>query len=317
MKTIKIALLGTQHDYKEGIVPLIIRHLGYSIEWVNPDQCDLLIYGAFFSASKPNKWLPKPLRPMASNLQIKLEEKLGKRKIVPVTLFHTCENKRPDTVITDYAITFDLGIEDSNHLRMPYWWELVDWSHEGITGNRNPRYGELLSLSRLKAVLGDAFLSRPKEASMITSHLLEPRKTLFNSVNQVVPVKGYGPHFNQAIKNHHQSDFVKIDVLQQYAFNLCPENSLYPGYYTEKVPEAFQAGALPLGWTDSNVCADFNPAAFINLEVMAHQNYAPLKELLNSESYLRQFCDQPLLLNTPSLDKAKDFLAEILLQARP
>jgi hypothetical protein len=52
MKVIKIALLGTQHDYANGIVPLIIGQLGFKIQWSNPKDCDLLIYGAFYKNSK-------------------------------------------------------------------------------------------------------------------------------------------------------------------------------------------------------------------------------------------------------------------------
>jgi len=315
MKTIKIALLGTQHDYKDGIVPRIIEQLGYEIEWVKPHQCELLIYGAFYAPRKRHAWLPKPLHSFAANIQAKLESKLNLRTFAPVSLFHTCENKRPDTVVTDYAITFDLGVEDPHHLRLPYWWELVDWSHEGITGNTNPRYGELLSLTRMGEPLGEDFLKRPKQASMVTSHLLEPRRTLITATQKAISVEGFGPYFDASIKNHHQSHFVKKDVLQKYAFNLCPENSLYPGYYTEKIPESFQSGALALAWTDTNVCVDFNSEAFINLEPMAHLNYSPLTQLLNTESYLRQFCDQPLLLKMPSLAPTKQFITEILRQA--
>jgi hypothetical protein len=315
MKTIKIALLGTQHDYKDGIVPRIIAQLGYQIRWVQVHECDLLIYGAFYSARKAHAWLPKPLRALAGNLEQKLKDSLNTRSHAPVSVFHTCENKRPDMVATDFAITFDLGPAKPNQLRLPYWMELVDWSHEGIVGNTNPRYGELLSLTRLGQALGDDFLKRPQVASMITSHLLEPRRTLLAATQRAIPVEGYGPYFDSSIKNHHQSYFVKKAVLQKYAFNLCPENSLYPGYYTEKIPESFQSGALPLGWTDTNVCADFNPKAFINLEPMAHLDYAPLTQILNSEPDLRQFCDQPLLLKKPSLDSTKQFIAEILRQA--
>ena len=141
--------------------------------------------------------------------------------------------------------------------------------------------------------------------------MTEFRRVLFRSI----PTEGYGPYFDASIKNHHQSHFFKKEVIKKFAFNLCPENSLYPGYYTEKIPESFQSGALPLGWTDSNVCADFNPKAFINLEPMAYLDYTPLTELLNSESYLRQFCDQPLLLKMPTLDPAKQFITEVLRQA--
>jgi hypothetical protein len=312
MKSVRIALLGTQHDYAQGLFPLIAKSLGFSIVWSKPSEADLIIYGAFYKPNtKPFRWLPKPLRSPV----IALEKQLLQRKTPPLTLFHTCESLRHDTFQADYSISFDLGVADKNHLRLPYWMELVDWSHEGIIGNANPRYGALLSLDQMQKPLGNAFLSRTQKAAMITSHLLEPRKMLYEAVNKAIGVAGFGPHFNQSIKNHHQSNFEKKTLLNEFAFNLCPENQLFPGYYTEKIPESFLSGALPLSWVDANVCADFNPAAFINLEPMARQNFESLSELLRSTQYLETFCDQPLLLQQPSIEPAKNFIKNILGQA--
>ena len=59
MKTIKISLEGTPQDYQQGLVPLIIRHLGYQIKWVKPAQCDLQIRGPFIRQEKKQyRWLP-------------------------------------------------------------------------------------------------------------------------------------------------------------------------------------------------------------------------------------------------------------------
>ena len=312
MKSIRIALIGAQHDYAHGLLPLIAQQLGYRISWTNSATADLLIYGAFFKPQfKPYRWLPKLLRPLA----LATEEKLRLRMQKPISLFHTCESLRHDMIETDYAISFDLGVQSHTHLRLPYWMELVDWSHEGIVGNANPRFGKLLSLQKMQMPLGNAFLARAQKATLITSHLLEPRKMLYEAVNQAVGVSGFGPYFDRSIKNHHQSPFSKADVLQQFAFNLCPENQLYPGYYTEKIPESFLSGALPLTWVDANVCADFNPKAFINLEPMAWQNFEPLQSLLTSRQYLGSFCDQALLIKQPRLDEAKIFIQNILEEA--
>ena len=311
MKKIRIHVDGTPHDYDESVVPLLIRHLGYTIEWVDSNRCDLLIYGAFHQARKPKSWVPKPLRPwLNKNPTEQIATKGG-----PLTLFHTCESLRHDHITADFAISFDLGVTRSNHLRLPYWYELVDWSHEGVIGNRNPRYGELLSLTRLSQPLGSQFLSRPQEAVLISSHLLEPRKMLFEAVGRMIPITGMGPYFDSTIRNHHQSSFIKKEVLQNFAFNLCPENQLYPGYYTEKIPEAFLSGCLPLAFTDSNVVADFNPRALIQLEPMVHSNFQELDALLHSDHRLEAFASEPLLVEPPSLTQATQFLHEIVRQA--
>ena len=192
---------------------------------------------------------------------------------------------------------------------------MVDWSHEGLHGNQNPRFGQLLTITRMMQPLGNEFIKRPRSVAIFSSHLREPRATLFKAVERYIPLAGFGPHFDKKILHHHQSGFNKIDVLRNFAFNLCPENGLYPGYYTEKIPEAFVAGCLPLTWTDTNVLADFNPKAFINLEPMSWQNFEPLRDILNSPSQLDAFAVQPLLAEAPSIEPIKDFLREILRQA--
>jgi hypothetical protein len=240
---------------------------------------------------------------------------LGSRSNAPLSLFHTSENIRHDAVAADYAISYDLSVHSERHFRFPYWMEMTDWSHEGLFGNQNPRFGQLLTISRMTQALGNDFLGRPRSVAIFSSHLREPRATLVRAVESFIPVKGFGPHFDKDILDHHQSSFNKVDILQDFAFNLCPENGLYPGYYTEKIPEAFIAGCLPLTWTDTNVCADFNPKAFINLEPMSWQDFEPLKDIINSPAQLESYAEQPLLLNIPSIEPMKDFLREIVRQA--
>lgn len=312
MKKIKIALQGVQHDYRNSLLPIIIHNHGFSVEWVKPNNCDLLIFGAFFSENlKKYRWAPRPLRSKIDNI-FKI---LNNRTSRPLTLFHTCESRRHNAIRSDFSISHDLSVNNANHFRLPYWMELVDWSHEGIVGNLNPRYGELLSLKRLTKPLGKEFLERPRVASFVTSHLIEPRGTLYRALQECVEVKGFGPYFDMNIKNHHTSNFLKKEILLKYAFNLCPENSMYPGYYTEKIPESFVAGSLPISWTDSNISYDFNPRAFINLAPFTSINFEPLKNLLSSDIALSEYANESLIHKVPSLEPAKKFIYEILKSA--
>ena len=316
MKTIRISLAGTPHDYQQSLLPIMVRTLGYQIEWVKPAHCDMLIRGSFIQRNdKKFRWLPRPARPFALSIKLALQNCSGSRSNAPLSLFHTTENIRHDAVQADYSISFDLSVHSDRHFRLPYWMEMVDWSHEGLTGNQNPRFGQLLSISRMMQPLGNDFLKRSRKTALFSSHLREPRATLVRAVKRFTPLEGFGPYFDKSIAYHQQSGFKKIDVLKGFAFNLCPENGLYPGYYTEKIPEAFVAGCLPFTWTDTNVCVDFNPEAFINLEPMSWQDFEPLYEIINSPAKLESFADMPLLLNAPSIEPLKDFLREIMRQA--
>lgn len=313
MTAIRISTIGVPSDYKTSLVPAICQSLGYTIEWVEPKKCDLMIIGSFHNLDKKKlAWCPKPLRPLITNLGNGIDSIISSSRKQPLTLFQTGENLRHDFVANDYALTFDLGVSSAHHFRMPYWMEVADWSDQGVMGNTNPRYGRLLDINRLLQPLGKAFLDRPQKAAIFASHLREPRGSLLNAVKKQIEVVEFGKSFNPNIKNHSESGLIKFDELQAFAFNLCPENGMHPGYYTEKIPEAFMAGCLPITWADENVKTDFNPQAFINLAPMSLNHFADLSEILNSKSKLAQYSEQPLLLQKPSLDLLKSYLKNII-----
>jgi len=315
MKQLKLSAIGQYSTYKEeSLLPIVLSSLGYRIIWVDPGKCDLLIIGKPMSALKfilkKGGFLLLP-----DQYHALINKMLKNRRYRPVTLFHTCENLRHDSVSTDYSISFDFSTESDRHYRLPYWMEMVDWSHEGLVGNTNKRFGRLFSINRMLQPLGNTFLSKPRKAALFASHLSEPRKSFYKAIKKVVPVDGYGKYFDKKIISHSKSGFDKLAILKDYAFNLCPENKIYPGYYTEKIPEAFLGETLPVTWTDRNVSRDFNPEAFINLEKIDWKNADLLQELLYSETKLQPYAEQSLLLTVPSIEPFKKFIRNIIHEA--
>jgi len=316
MKKIRITSQGIPSDYRSSLVPLIIANLGYQIEWVDSGSADLEIIGPFVSPrAKKMRWVPKPLRKMMLPIAEAASIAMASRKYCPLRLFQTGENLRHDHFSADYAISHDLGVMSDRHFRFPYWMEMVDWSHEGLIGNRNPRFGALLKLDQLEKPLGRQFLERDRKAILLSSHLRAPRAICMQALQRSIAVDGFGPYFDGNIKDHHHSGFLKKDLLASYAFNLCPENGLYPGYITEKIPEAFAAGCLPITWVDESISVDFNPAAMINLKPMMQDDFSGLADILSCEEKLSGFMDQRLLLRRPSIDSFRQFIAQILLDA--
>ena len=124
--SIKIALAGTPHDYVHGVIPRLITQAGYRIDWSSQKDCDLIIYGPFYKPSYPTyRWLPKPVRPAALRLHTTLASTARVRKHQPLRLFQTGESVRHNHIDADFSMSFDLAIQQPNHLRFPYWWELV------------------------------------------------------------------------------------------------------------------------------------------------------------------------------------------------
>jgi len=315
MKQLKLSTIGQYYTYREeSLFPLLISSLGYEIVWVDPDKCDVLIIGKPMHAVK---WILKKgsfvILPDYYHTFIKTY--IQKRHYKPLTLFHTCENLRHDSVKADYSISFDFSAEKERHYRLPYWMEMVDWSHEGLLGNKNKRFGKLFSISRMMQPLGGSFLSKPRKAALFASHLDGPRKKIYQAVKKVIATDGFGKYFDTNISNHSNSGFEKYNILKGYSFNLCPENKLYPGYYTEKIPEAFLGDTLPLTWSDKHVSVDFNPKSFINLEHIDWTNSEVLRELLLSEKELAAYAEQPLLLTPPSIEPFRGFCRNLLRHA--
>lgn len=54
--------------------------------------------------------------------------------------------------------------------------------------------------------------------------------------------------FNNNTKKIGKTQKEKIDYISNSLYNICPENSIYEGYVTEKIFQAFEAGTIPLYW---------------------------------------------------------------------
>ena len=98
--------------------------------------------------------------------------------------------------------------------------------------------------------------------------------------------------------------------MRGYRFNLCPENSFYPGYYTEKCLHAKLSSSIPIYMSDFHVRHDFNPLSFINIS-----DFQPLDNIVDFLTDLESnipkalsIANEPLFHKTPCLDQFLMFL---------
>ena len=305
--SIRIGLCGTPWDYKDSLIPKVIELVAGEIIWEDPRKADLVIVGPFDCALNKTKknWVPKFFRSHDHKLSYLSD-------LSCVTLFHTNENIRPDKLKTDFSISFDETPHNSRNLRFPYWMELIDWSNQGIKGQANPRFGCLLDQDALLKPLGNQLSKRAFKAAFFTSHLVEPRKELYALTKQYIDVDGFGAAFDSNIKNHAQSGIVKKQVLSDYVFNLCPENSMHPGYNTEKIPESFMSRCIPITWTVPGENMDFNQNAYINLADKDDLEDFKRFSLNADNSLFDRVMDTPLLKKRLSIEPCMPFLENII-----
>jgi hypothetical protein len=93
---------------------------------------------------------------------------------------------------------------------------------------------------------------------------------------------------------------------------LCFENSVYPGYHTEKLLHAYAMGSVPLYFGHPTVTKDFNPEAFVNLADFESMNTF-IEFIVNlSDQECQKILNSPLLVREFDLSPFATFMNRIL-----
>ena len=173
-----------------------------------------------------------------------------------------------------------------------------------------PRYGGLLSIDRLQRPISDTYAegqlsSRLNRAALFSKHLKEPKKRFFELTSNVIWCDGFGGAFGN---DNRQKP--KMPVMQRFRFSLCPENQIGDGYITEKIPEAFHSGCIPITWCrPDDLKEDFNPRAVINLYGLDDNQVTDvLIEPASRGRLYRELLREPLLLSRPALEALINFM---------
>lgn len=222
----------------------------------------------------------------------------------------TGENRDNPSGLAHSCIGFRLPKADAE-FRFPYWMNYVDWP-ELETKSPYIRYGQKYALDQLQRSINQTF-GRVSEqefentklrAVIVASHLKGHRRSLYETCNTAIDCNLAG-NFNAPLS------VPKYDLLRQYHFNLCPENSLGQGYITEKIPEAFLAGTIPIAYCrPEDLAMDFNPKAVVNLYgLSSNEIVQTLRNLTNNYQAFDALRSQPLIIKRPSLRPLIEFIS--------
>tara|TARA_B100001057_G_scaffold501155_1_gene621162 strand:- start:4835 stop:5806 length:972 start_codon:yes stop_codon:yes gene_type:complete len=319
MKNIKIGFLWCA-DVKNQVIFKILEKVSNSkLIITEPSKCDILFIGSydheFYSLKRKifnkalNKKIIKNFSKTFHNLDL-----YSLRKFKPIRIFITTEPLPLDKNISyDFGITPFFEINSDNHLRYPLWKESLDWSEYEIDhySSNIKRHGRKINIDNLMEPMDMKFEEKKKEMCMFTSHLNYPRDIIYKKFNKEFQLDGYGKFFDKSITNHNKSNFFKYDILKNYKFNLCPANTIFPGYYTQDIVESFDASCLPITWSDQNISEDFNKNSLVNL----NDNFSEIKKCilnLKDENYLKKFMNEPLFNEKPNLENEFNFMKKII-----
>jgi len=174
-----------------------------------------------------------------------------------IKIFFTGENRRPWNYAAHKFITFD-HIVTNRHYRLPLY--VVD----DFLYQRDLNLPTISNIERNSNVKDKSGFC----SFVVKNSACEERNNIFHKISQYKKVDSAGPLFNNMgeFLSGEPSKFhtSKFDFIRSRKFNICYENSSYPGYVTEKLYHALYCNTIPIYWGSPTVQIDFNPDAFIN-----------------------------------------------------
>lgn len=224
------------------------------------------------------------------------------RNTKAVKIFYTGENERPRLDIADFSLSHDFDTHGGRNFRLPHWYMYVNWWGE-------PNFPHArISVERLfRKWDPEEVWNRKEFCSIIIGNPVRNRLEVAQKLNYYKPVHGYGKVFGR-----HFND-CKVDLMENYRYNICFENSITEGYVTEKLLEAKVAGCIPIYFGDDSAARDFNEKCYINYTKMnSDELLMTISGLENDFIKFNQICSEDLFKIKPNLTDLYSFLRGII-----
>jgi hypothetical protein len=105
-----------------------------------------------------------------------------------------------------------------------------------------------------------------------------------------------------------------MNLISDYKFNICFENSKNKGYYTEKILHAKVAGCIPIYYSDEDMSMDFNPKCCINLNNFENVDHLMryIIEVDSNDELYKSILNEPLFKEIIDLTELKNKIKQIL-----
>ena len=254
----------------------LIRSIKENVNITSPENADIIFYSCFGNFHK--------------NFNTK-------------KIFFTGENLRPNFNDCDLSLSFDFDDYNNKNIRLPLWYLYIDWFN--VKSYNNPEW-----LIPVEYLSGDNEFTKKDKNQFCSTVFSSPYNTRFNMVNLLNTYKQvdcYGKIHNNKLPD---GEKYKMDIISNYKFNICFENSIYPGYFTEKLLHAKIAGCIPIYYSDKSYSEDFNKKCCINLIDLNDQSelIEYIKEVDSDINLYNEIKSEPIFTMVPNLDEIKNKL---------
>ena len=182
-------------------------------------------------------------------------QKVFKKNRSAISWFYTGENVRPNYEAHDAIFSFDYS-SHTNAFRLPLWWMYLDLDATAAQDSSLDNMINPLTLHKPRSVsLEDADL---RSVSAFIGNQTKVRSSAIEKMPSNFSFEGFGSSFSNPVSS-------KMEYKAKFRFNICFENSYFPGYHTEKLLQAWAMESVPLYYGSRTVSLDFNRSSFINL----------------------------------------------------
>lgn len=218
-----------------------------------------------------------------------------------IKIFYTGENERPWEYRCHFSISFDHHEFEGHNYRLPLY-VIYDYDNH---------FRDVPNTSNINRLPID-LLEKKKFCSFVVKNgACEMRNKWFHKLNEYKGVDSAGPLFNNVgyiLPRGEDSVAAKLKFINSYKFNLCFENSSYPGYATEKLYEALCAKTVPIYWGSPTIEVDFNTKAFLNWHDYGNDDdfFEAIKEIDENPDLYEEMYLQPMFADYQRVNKFFD-----------
>jgi hypothetical protein len=212
-------------------------------------------------------------------------------------IWYTGENLRPPSDDNwDVTLSFEPDSKINRNIHLPFWATRL-----GVDVTTAKKSQEFMLTYR-------SGQSRRKKFACAFVGNPEPfRLKAIKEIAKLGNVDCYGTAYGKPVKD-------KMSILNEYQFNICFENDLYPGYVTEKVIESWVGGAIPIWWGLDSM-EYLNTDAIFNFALSEFDNgIEQLGVLMNDRNKLEEMQSSPLLKRKYDYDHLVTRLSDFMNQ---
>jgi hypothetical protein len=205
------------------------------------------------------------------------------KTIKALYVWYTSENRRPPLNLDyDLFLSHDFELYNGRNVYLPFW--ATRLGNNIIESTKNQE----------KLLRGREIISTPVNFACAVISNPEPvRMEFIRQLSKIGKVDIYGK-LGKKLSS-------KAELFNKYRFNICFENSYYPGYVTEKPFEAWEQESVPV-WNGFDSGGYLNPSAIINVGEIGFKN--ALEQIYSLEKNYGKINE---IIQLPILKKVYDY----------